>query len=286
MAEEINGYKLVKMVGNGANSQVYEVVQLTSHRHFAMKILNKEKAHDRKLREMLFHEAAVGIEMTHQNVIKILDVDKSRDKPHFVMEFFPAGSLKQRMMRKETDFLKKNLVGILKQAATGLAYMNASGWVHRDVKPDNFLVNASAELRIIDFALAQRVRADSFLGRLFHRKGNAQGTPSYIAPEQLLRQPLDGRADIYAFGCTAYELVCNRPPFRGSSPGELLQKQMHEKAATPQMYNPDVTDEFAKLVLHMLEKKRENRPASFHEVLMALKNIRIYKSDPPRASAS
>lgn len=285
MSEQIiGGYRLVKLLGNGQTSQVWEVVEQTSHRHFAMKILSVEHSSKQASREALFHEAAVGIQMAHQNVIKIMSVNKDKASPHYIMEFFPAGSLKARLMKKDTEFLKKNMHSILKQGATALAYVNASGWVHRDVKPDNFLVNAACELRLIDFALARRVQSDSFLSRLFRRKGTVQGTRSYMSPEQILGQPLDGRADVYSFAATMYELTTFRPPFRGDTQNELLRKHLHEKPITPQNVNPDLTDEFAKLVLKMLSKKREDRPESFHEVLMALNPMRIYKTDVARKS--
>ena len=109
---------------------------------------------------MLFHEADMGKKFAHPNIIRIVSVSKDKVNPHFVMEFFPAGSLKSRIMHidKEMEFIREKCQDILKQAATGLAFMNAKGWVHRDVKPDNMLVNSAGELKLIDFALAQRVR--------------------------------------------------------------------------------------------------------------------------------
>src|SRR5262249_40020360 len=159
---------------------------------------------------------------------------------------------------------------IIKQAATGLAFMNAKGWVHRDVKPDNLLVNGAAEVRLIDFALAARVQRKSFFGRLFRRKGKSMGTRSYMSPEQIRGEPLDGRADIYSFGATCSELTTGRPPLRGLSSHDLLSKQIAEKPTSPQLYNSDITDPFAQLILQMLQKKKQDRPKDFHEVLMAL----------------
>jgi serine/threonine protein kinase len=279
VAEEINGYKVVRVVGNGATSKVYEVVEQSSHRHFAMKILVPEKAGDRVQRAALFHEAEVGIALRHQNVIQIVSVSKDKAKPHFIMEFFPAGSLGLRLKKKEFDFVRQNLPGILKQAATGLAYMNASGWVHRDIKPDNFLVSAGGDVKIIDFAISAKVGGNGFLAKLLGMKTPVQGTRSYMSPEQIRGEPLDGRADVYSFGATCFELVANRPPFRGASNQELLQKNLHEKATSPQIHNPDVSDEFAKLILRMLAKKKEERPESFHEVLMQLRPMKLFKSD-------
>jgi serine/threonine protein kinase len=201
------------------------------------------------------------------------------------MEHFPAGSLKFRMIRRQFDFLKSHAPSIFKQAATGLAYMNASGWVHRDIKPDNLMVNSSGELRIIDFALSVPVRKRHWWHR-FRKTGKAKGTLSYMSPEQIRNESLDGRSDIYSFAASAYEIVTGRPPFRGSTAQELLGKHIAEKPTSPQYYNADVTDQFAALVLRMLAKDRNNRPRDFHEVLMALRGMRVFKSQIEKQPAT
>ncbi len=277
MAEEIGGYKLMNLMMTGQTSQVWEVVETASHRHFAMKLLLPENVAKAEHRKMLFHEATVGKAMAHQNIIRIIKFDKNPKNPYFVMEFFPGGSMKMRLMRKQTDFIREHAHSIFKQAATALAFMNAQGWVHRDVKPDNMLVNSAGELRIIDFALARRVEKRGFFGGLFRKKVKAQGTRSYMSPEQIRGEPIDGRADIYSFGASCYELTTGRPPFRGTSAQELLAKHITEKPTTPRIHNPDITQECADLILRMLNKKREDRPRDFHEVLMALKTIKIFK---------
>ncbi len=279
MAEEIiGGYRLLNLMMTGQTSQVWEVVEVSSHRHFAIKLLLPEHAARAEHRAFLFHEASVGKQLAHPNIIKIVHVNKDPKLPYFVMEFFPGGSLKARMMRKQTDFIREQAHGIVKQAATALAYMNATGWVHRDVKPDNLLVNSAGDVKLIDFALARRVEKPSFFGKLFRRKGKVQGTRSYMSPEQIRGDFLDGRSDIYSFGATCFELVTGRPPFRGASSHDLLTKHLVEKPVTPCVHNPDVTEEFANLVLRMLAKKREDRPRDFHEVLMQLRTIRVFKT--------
>jgi eukaryotic-like serine/threonine-protein kinase len=281
VADEIIGdYRLVKCKGSGQSSQVWEVVEASSHRHFAMKLLLPEKISDAESRRMLIHEAEVGKKLAHPNVIRITYLSKDPKTPYFVMEYFPAGSLKARLLAKDFAFIKGRAHSIFKQAATGLAYMNASGWVHRDVKPDNLLVSEGGEVRLIDFALAQRIQKPSIFTKLFGPRGKSKGTRSYMSPEQIRNLTLDQRADVYSFGATAYELVTQRPPFRAASEQELLQKHIIEKPIAPQAHNPDVTDEFSTLILRMLAKKREDRPRDFHEILMALKNLRIFKSDP------
>ncbi len=282
MAEEIiAGYRLQNLMMTGQTSQVWEVVEVTSHRHFAMKLLLPEKEKDPDCRRLMLHEANVGKKMAHPNVIRIVHVGTHNKSPYYVMEFFPAGSLKLRIMRKQFEFIKERAGSIFKQAATALAYMNASGWVHRDVKPDNMLVNNAGELKIIDFALAQRVEKPSFFGKLFRKKRTAQGTRSYMSPEQIRGEPLDGRADVYSYGASAYEITTGRPPFRGMTSQELLRKQLTDKPDSPNMYNPELDEEFCALVVRMLSKKKEDRPRDFHEVLMKLRTIRVYKTEAP-----
>jgi serine/threonine protein kinase len=276
-AETIGNYRLLKMMATGQTSQVYEVVENSSGRHFAMKLLLPEKIADPQCRHFLLHEADVGLTLAHENIIRIVNVNKNPKNPYFVMEFFPAGSIKFRMLRKETDFLREHMQDILRQTATALAFMNAKGWVHRDVKPDNVLVNASASVRLIDFAIAQRIQKPSLFSWLFKRGAKVQGTRSYMSPEQIRGHALDGRADIYSFGCMCFELVTGRPPFRGNSSQELLSKHIMEKPISPAAANPDVSKEFADLVLHMLQKKKEARPKDFHEVLMKMRTLKVYK---------
>jgi serine/threonine protein kinase len=280
VSDVIGGYRLQNLMMTGQTSQVWEIVETASGRHFAMKLLLPEKLDDDEHRQLLFHEAEVGIQLAHPNIIKIIKLVKDQDNPYFVMEFFPAGNLKLRVMHKKWDFIKEKAHDIFKQTATGLAYMNSNGWVHRDVKPDNIMVNSAGEVRLIDFALAQRI------GRsLFRRRGKAAGTRSYMSPEQIRGEALDTRADIYSFGASAYEVVTGRPPFRAANPTDLLHKQILEKPISPQVYNADVTDEFAALILRCLAKKKQERPRDFHEILMALRGMQVFKSEAAKAKA-
>lgn len=275
----IGGYRLMRHLWQGQESQVWEVAEPASGRHFAMKILLPEKVHDEDARGHLFNEAQMGKYLAHPNLIKIITVSKDKNNPHFVMEFFPSGSLKSRIQRydKEKEFIREHGHNILKSAATALAFMNAKGYVHRDVKPDNILVNPVGETKLIDFALAQKIPTG--LARLFHRReSTVAGTRSYMSPEQIRSEALDGRADIYCFAASAYEMVTGRPPFRGASNQDLLNKHLFEKPISPCSYNDDVTREFGDYVLRLLAKKREDRPANFHEVLMELRTLRIFKS--------
>jgi serine/threonine protein kinase len=274
-------YRFQTHLATGQSSQVWEIVEVSSGRSLAMKILLPSLVSNAQARDHLFYEAEIGRQLAHPNIIRILKIDRNRYNPNFVMEFFSSGSLKLKIMHKQSDFIRQYGQSILKQWATALAFMNAKGWVHRDVKPDNVLINASAEVKVIDFALAQRVGK----GKGFFRRGKCQGTRSYMSPEQILCKPLDGRADVYSFGASAFELVTGRPPFRAADSNGLLRKHLTERPVSPEVLNPQVTREFSDLVLKMLAKKKEDRPHDFHIVLMRLKNMKVFKGQMRQVSA-
>ncbi|MBA4062798.1 MAG: serine/threonine protein kinase [Isosphaera sp.] len=275
--ETIGGYRLRSLLQTGQISQVFEVVEPHSHRHFAMKVLLPEHAKDPAKRAELFNDAEVGIKMTHPNVIHIHKVVRSQSEPHFIMDFFPSGSLRLRLQAKENAFIREHARRIFKETATGLAYMNANGYVHRDIKPDNILCNPLGETKVIDFAISRKIPIG--FARWFYRKGKPSGTPSYMSPEQIRDEIPDRRQDVYSYGCTLYELATGRPPFRGTSTSDLLSRHIKEKPAPLTAYHPDVTEEFSNFVLRLLAKKPGDRPGNFHEVMMELRKVRqIFKS--------
>ncbi len=285
MSTDIGGYRLMKIMMQGQTSQVWEVVEQSSHRHFAMKLLLPENARSPSHVRFLFHEANVGLQLRHNNVIRVVKLVRQKNNPYFIMEFFPSQNLKMRIVRKDPIVTEKAHF-ILKQAAEGLAHIGDRGWVHRDVKPDNILVNSLGEVRLIDFALATRIKKPGLFSSLFGgRSRKTMGTASYMSPEQTEGRPLDARADVYSFGCTMYETVAGRPPFRAETRGQLLVKHLREKPTPPKMYNDDITDEFSDLVLRMLNKKRDDRPRDFFEVLAALRTTRVYKGDKLESAA-
>lgn len=276
--ELIGGYKLRTMLQTGQSSQVFEVIEPHSNRHFAMKLLLPEAASKADERRALFNEAEIGTKLAHQNVIRIYKVNRSPETPHFIMEFFPSGSLRLRLQAKDTKFIREHARSIFKGAATGLAYMNAMGYVHRDVKPDNILVNSLGDTKIIDFAISLKIQS-GFFAKLMKGRKRPQGTPSFMSPEQIKDELLDGRADIYSYACTLFELTTGRKPFVGATQGDLLTRHFTEKAVPPSTYNKELTDEFSALVLKMMSKKKDDRPKNFHEVLIELRKVKIYKDE-------
>jgi serine/threonine protein kinase len=277
---QIDDYKLLNLIVTGQNTQVWEVSEVGSGRPFALKTLLPEQLRSEQQRQILYHEGEVGRQIIHPKIIKTLSVVQDRNCPYLLMEYFSSVNLKLRLLHKE-ELVKENLHTILEQSALALAFMHERGWVHRDVKPDHILVNNRAEVRLIDFGIAQRL-AKGKRGLLGRKVGKAQGTRSYMSPEQIRGESLDARADLYSFGISIYELITSRPPFRASNPQDLLSKHILEKPPSPQLYNPDVTDDLADLVLRMLAKKRDDRPRDFHDFLQKFRMMRLFKSTPAR----
>jgi serine/threonine protein kinase len=164
------------------------------------------------------------------------------------------------------------------QAASGLQYLHEQGWVHRDIKPDNFLVNEAGDATLIDFALAHRIRTG--LSKLFAGRTRIQGTRSYMAPEQIRGQSLDARADIYSFGCMLFELSSGRMPFTGINPEDLLRKHLNAPVPVLASVNRNVTSDFSDLVAMMMAKEADQRPDSVEDFIRHFRSVRVFRSLP------
>jgi serine/threonine protein kinase len=277
--DRIGAYRFVRLIHPGATSVVMEVVDDATQKRFALKQLLASRAEDRAERKTFEHEAKLGMELRHPNLVRAHAYVKDPEQPYFVMELFPSYHLKLPIARPSVyPMPKAQLHRIIEQAASGLAYMHDKGWTHRDVKPENILANKSGEARLIDYALALRVPTG--LRKLLGGKTPRQGTPSYIAPEQIRCDPPSPLADIYSFGITCYELVCGRPPFRANSLQELLNKHLQERPMPMSNYCPQVTQEFNDLVLKMLAKRPADRLASLDEFLSRFRSVRVFRDDP------
>jgi serine/threonine-protein kinase len=182
-------------------------------------------------------------------------------------------NMKRRILQG-IDKIAYLLPQIIDQAAEGLGYLNSLGWVHRDVKPDNFLVSDDGQVKLIDFALAQRSKTG--LGRLLAKRSKVQGTRSYMSPEQIRGGAVDIRADVYAFGCMMHELLAGKPPFTGSSSNELLQKHLRSTPPPLEAFNKNIAPEFAQLVRQALSKDPAKRPESVNE----FRHSRVFKIPP------
>lgn len=261
----------------GQTSQVWEVIHDAKKERFALKTLLPEHRGNREQLGFLKHEYTVGKTLDHRRVIKIFDLKSDQGTPYVIMEFFAAPNLKH-VIQRGVERVAYQVADIILQAAEGLDYFHRQGWIHRDIKPDNYLLGPDGNVKLIDFALAEKKR--SGLAKLFGTKSKIQGTRSYMSPEQIRGKPLDERADIYSFGCTIHELIHGKPPFTGTSSSELLNKHLKSPPPRLEALNRNVTPEMAQLVLGMLAKKPENRPESMSKFLQQYQAIRVFKQTP------
>ncbi len=279
--EFIGPYRLLNIVKTGQTSQVWAVLSSHDQRRLALKMLLADYRKNREHVGFLKQEFFVGRALDHPQVIHVYEYGTDRGIPYLIMEYFPAPNMKDIIfqVREMVAYLMPKMVA---QAAAGLAYFNDQGWVHRDIKPDNFLVNQDGEVKLIDFALALRPKTG--LARLFSTKSKIQGTRSYMSPEQIRGKPLDARSDVYSFGCTMFHLVSGRPPYTGTTSNELLTKHLTAPVPRLEAYERNVTPEFAELIGRTMSKKPESRPKSMEEFLTEFRALTMFKQ-PPRPPA-
>ena len=278
----IGPYRLLHIVKTGQTSQVWAAINDNTKFRCALKIILEEFRKDREHVAYMKNEFLVGKGLDHERVIHVYEHGVSQKTPYLAMEFFPYPNMKD-IIQRVLDQVGFMLPTIIARAAEGLAYFNEQGWVHRDVKPDNFLVNLDGEVKLIDFALAQKPAGG--LAKLFGRKGKIQGTRSYMSPEQIRARPLDVRSDVYSFGCTIYHLLAGVPPFTGVSSNELLSKHLASPPPSIEAANRNITSEFSQLLMSMMAKRPESRPKDMADFLRHFGAIELFKT-PPTPPAS
>ena len=272
LPERLGPLKLVQQIGLGKHCQVWEAVDAKSRTQVAIKVIVPDMATDAGQRKLLEHELKVAKSLDHPTVIKIDRLSEEGGLPHLVMEYFPAANLKKQIAAGVEPLVPK-LQRIVTETALALDHMHSRGWVHRDVKPDNVLAAADGQVKLIDLAIA--AKASGFLGKLLGSKTLAQGSPSYMSPEQIRGEALDARSDIYSFGCVIFELISGRPPYTGADTNDLLNKHVSATVPAVDAFNKNATTACAKFLRQMLAKKPAERPASMKEVLQQLRAIRL-----------
>ena len=240
----IGPYRLLNIVNTGQTSQIWQAYDDAAQKLCGIKMLLSDFQRNREHIGYLRQEYIVGEKLKNKRIIQFTDFAADRGVYYLAMEWFPAPNMKHliRHQFEETQYIVPKLI---EQMAEALSYLNENGWVHRDIKPDNYLVSDKGEVKLIDFALAQKIKGG--LAKLLN-KSKIQGTRSYMSPEQIRGKALDSRSDLYSLGCTIYELLSGKPPFTGSNANELLMKHIRSSPPTLESANNNVTPEFGGLV--------------------------------------
>ncbi|HLY09574.1 MAG TPA: serine/threonine-protein kinase [Planctomycetota bacterium] len=249
--QSIQGYLVIEKIKEGSVGPVWRVTN-SKHQVFAIKQMSAKNAADPDQVKRFDKEATLTRKLTHPGILHVLE-RLDTDPPAFLMEYFESENLKNALWNAP-----ERVVGhefrILRQVAEALAYVHEQGVIHKDVKPENVLVNAKQEARLIDFSLAQ-TRMD----RLLQFRKRAEGTPLYMPPEQIRGEKCDPRTDLYSFGVLTYEVLTRRPPFLGTTQEAILDKHLKEAPPPMRTWVPTLSADLDLLVLKMLAKKREDR---------------------------
>lgn len=245
---------------------------------FILKVLRPDHWGNKDEIGLLKHEFEVGSTLKHPSIIRIHEFNMEGKIAYLVLDVFSPLNVKQAMRESHAHVLVK-FAKIAEQMAMSLLQMHEKKWVHCDVKPDNFLLNEEGVIKLIDFTISRRA-ATGLIGRMFGKQKVIQGTRSYMSPEQIRGQPLDGRADIYSLGCVFFELLSGKPPYTGDSPNDLLQKHLTAGIPSVIVQNDNVMPELAALLRKMMAKKPDDRPVSMAEVMKELRGSKPFKVTP------
>ena len=265
------------LIRAGAIYEIWAVRPMSETTAYAMKWLPPGPKYSRSTVSELRHEYQVGISLDHRAVIRTIEFNTTSNGAYLLLELFKVPNLKQQIVAGHRK-LQHRSRAILMEAAGGVAHLHDKGWVHRDIKPDNFLLNDENDVKLIDFNLARKPAGA--LGKLFGGRSRVQGTHSYMAPEQIRGQSVDARADVYSFGCMVHEFFSGKPPFTANSPNELLQRHLRGKPPDLTVVDKNITPEFARYVQSMMAKEPKDRPASMKDVMMEFKTQKMFYNTP------
>lgn len=271
-------YRLARLIRMGSSCQVWEAIETETGERFALKVLREDFRQNKQEVGFLRSEYEIAKSMNHPNIIKMYDLVLTGKAPFLVLELFSELNMKQAL-RRGPESIAYMLDKILVESIEGLYHMHSHGYVHCDVKPDNFLVGRDGHVKLIDFTISHKIKKG--LAKFFGGKTKQiQGTRSYMAPEQIRGLPLDARTDIYSFGCVMFEMVTGKLPYTGESPNDLLNKHISAPLPSPLVYNDNVTPEFAAVIRSAMAKRPQDRPESMWEMLKVVQGTKVFRKQP------
>ncbi len=275
-------YALVRELGGGGMSRVFLATEVALDRQVVIKVLPPEMGAGVN-QERFQREIQLAARLQHPHIVPLLTAGAAGDLRYYVMPFIEGESLRAKLGR-EGELPVNEAVRYLRAIADALAYAHAQGVVHRDIKPDNILISGRHAL-VTDFGVAKALSASA--GSTLTSLGLALGTPAYMAPEQAVGDPhLDHRADIYATGILAYEMLTGRLPFSGVTPQALLAAHVTEAPQPVEQYRSTVPPALAGIVMRCLEKKPADRWQRADELHAALDTVVTSGATTPTGTGS
>ncbi len=260
-------YQIIEELGKGGMGKVYKVFDTEIKEKVALKLLKPDVAADKETIERFRNELKFARKIRHKNVCQMFDLAKDEGSYYITMEYVHGEDLK-RLIRKMGQLSAGQALLIAKQVGEGLAEAHHLGVVHRDLKPQNIMVDEEGNARIMDFGIARSIKAKGITDA-----GVMIGTPEYMSPEQAEAGDIDKRSDIYSLGVILYEMVTGRVPFEGDTPLSIAMKHKGEKPKDPRELNSQVLPELSRVILKCMEKDKSKRYQTAEEFLSDLSKI-------------
>ncbi|MHC4957844.1 MAG: protein kinase domain-containing protein [Planctomycetota bacterium] len=260
----IGGYKLNQVIGRGGMGTVYRATQLSLSRDVALKVLRSKLAKDPAFVDLFVHEAQAAAQLVDPNIVQVYDAGTEGEVSYFAMEYIGQGSVEEVLAEKTKLPWEDAILWVL-EAAHGLKYAEGKGIVHRDIKPDNLMINDDGRIKIADLGLAKRGEGGGDQGII--------GTPHFIPPEQALGKEVDIRADIYSLGATFFRMITGKTVFTGKTAKEIVLKHIKEPAPAASSMEKSVPDELDATLARMLAKEPDQRFQDSAELIRSLESI-------------
>ncbi|MFH1489238.1 MAG: protein kinase [Pseudomonadota bacterium] len=271
-AEEIKGgtvfvdFEIDRLIGRGGMGIVYLGRQISLDRPVAVKVLKQSIAQNEEFIHRFTREARTAAQIIHNNIVQIYFVGREKDTFFIAMEYVDGKSVRE-ILNEEKRIPEQRALDIIYQSALGLKRAHDMNILHRDIKPDNLILNKQGEVKVADFGLALDLEETK-------RKGGPvklEGSPHYMSPEQAMKGQVNFSSDIYSLGASLYHMVTSVPPFTGNSPAAIIAKHVTDYPRSPKEMNPDLSRGICHVIQKMMAKRPEERFKDMGALLSELK---------------